>query len=1001
MKKLVSLLLALVMVCSLVPMTVYARNSYIVYEPTEDCQMTGISFTKENNPWLLWDVTFAEADGETVLKTEKNHPGLVGAEVVPSITFEGTSATFNGEPIVEGKTIKLKAENEIVVADTANHNFAEYTVIVTEESNGLPVVLLDTNGAKIETKVDYVDVKISILGADVYGAKNLYAAPGTSEDGAGIKLRGNSTMGYAKKPYRIKFDKKQDVLGLGKAKSWVLLADYLDPSSMRNQVAFNLANRINSNTAETTGFQVFSPRMKLVEVYLNGEYQGLYEMGDHMQANELRVAINELGDEEDKETKEKLYKDGELIGYFIEVEVQSRVLDEGEEGYEDWSDYSYITNVGSSSGKNQDPNKNDDVKEDALYFQFKLPEEPSAEHKKYITDLMQQVNDLILANDDAVWELVDMDSIIDWYIVNELFKNADSQMQSSIYFFKDGTLDEDGNEKENPNTKLYMGPVWDFDLGAGGVSYGKMDDPTGWRTKNDEYCGWFRELFEMDSFKTALEARWADLHEKEILEAVYDDMRNFESYASEAAIADFDLWHSTYVEEVNKTSWLTVPEISTDSVNWETHVDYFESYLKARIAWLDEQFGYAEETKLATKHENVDSLTYTAHYDGNSSQKYVVDLDVKLDELGYELDLTSTSKWNLKFNYTVTAKINGQTKTFTLTPSTMGDWQAPGGVFDGETNTPHAAGTYSDRKFDIAGALVWNLNNNQGASGVTKDNLSKYVTSLHFNYLTLEFNGAKVGNTATFSLKKQSDNSTVLSIEKTVLTGKPSIMGDAKAGMTLFASTTEILPFNASVTYQWYADGSKISGATGSSYKMTTNDIGKVITVKATGTDAFTGSVTSDPKTVVKNTRTSRFYSDDIQLEGVTANSITVSAAKDNVEFSIDGETWTKDGVFTGLDSNKVYSVYIRAAEHNTGAPGIMSDALYVTTLADETIKGDVNGSGEIQTKDAMWVLDQALEFATMTNETALYLSDMNDDGKINTLDARLILKEIVNNPEH
>ncbi len=990
MKKLISLLLAVVMICTLVPMTAFARNAYIAYNPTEDCQMTGISFTQADNPWLLWDVTFAEADGETVLKTEKDHPGLVGTDVIPSIDFVGTSATFNGKPIVEGETIKLKAENELVITDAVNHNFAEYTLIVTEESNGLPVVLIDTDGEAITTKTDYVKAHISVIGAEVYGADNIYYGDATKD---GIKLRGNSTMGYAKKPYRIKFTNKENVLGIASAKSWVLLADYLDPSSLRNQVAFNLANRVNSFTAESTGFQVFSPRMKLVEVYLNGEYQGLYEMGDHMQADKTRVNISEWGDEDSSSA-------GNEIGYFIEVEVQSRVLEEGAPDSEDWSDYSYITGVGSSSGKNQDPDKNDDVKQDALYFQFKLPEEPSEEHKAYITALMQKVNDKILANDASVWEIFDIDSVIDWYLVNELFKNADSQMQSSIYFFKNGELDSKGKPYENPNTKLYMGPVWDFDLGAGGVSYGKMDDPTGWRTNNDEYCGWFREMFEMDSFKSALEARWANLHKEGILDALFTDISYLEEFAGDAAIDNFDLWHDTYVEEVNKTSWLTVPAVSSDSTNWETHVDYFESYLKARIDWLDEQFGYSKKTVLTTKNEPVDTLTFTASKNGNVSQTYKVDKDVTLDQLALELDMTSTAKWNLAFNYTVTATINGKSQSFALTPSTKNDWQDEGNqIFDGKTGEYHKAGTYNDRRFTIAGAISWRLKDTYKISDATADNLSEYVTKVHFNEVTVELNGAVAGNTATFSLKNDKTHETALSIDKTVIVGKPSIMGDAKAGMTLFASNTEMLPYNALVTYQWYADGKAISGATGNSYKMTTNDIGKAITVKATGTDMYTGTVTSDAKTGAKYMRSSTYSAPT--LVNVTANSITVEKYQSTPEYSLDGKTWQTDTTFTGLNPNTVYKVYVRASEHNTGAPGAISEPLIVTTLADETvIKGDVNGSGKLDTTDATWVLDHALEFATMNNEKVLILSDVNSDGKINTLDARLILKEIVNSTE-
>ncbi len=976
MKKLLVLLLAAVMLFAVVPTTALARNAYIVYEPVDGCQMTAISFTKANNPWLLWDVNFIKVNGETVLQTEKDHPGLVGCEVIPSITFEGTSATFNGKPLVAGEAVTLKAENEIVIADTANHNYAEYTVLVTEESNGLPVVLIDTDGAEIATKTEYVDAEISVIGSETYEGKNFYSAV------AGIKLRGNSTMGYAKKPYRIKFDKKQDVLGMGKAKSWVLLADYLDPSSLRNQVAFNLATRVNAFTAETTGFQVFAPRMKLVEVYLNGKFQGLYEMGDHMQANELRVAINELGDEENDDGS-KPYNNGEEIGYFIEVEVESRVLQEGAEGYEDWSAYSYIENVGGTAQNGK------------LYFQFKLPEVPSPEQTAYITDYLQNVNDLILANDDAVWDLVDMDSLIDWYLVNELFKNADSQMQSSIYFFKDGTLDEDGNVKENPNTKLYMGPVWDFDLGAGGVSYGSMDDPTGWRTRNDEYCDWFRELFEMDSFKTAVDKRWADLHAEGILEAMYTDIESLEAFVSDAAKANYKLWHDTYIDEVTDT-WMTVPAVSTDSQSWETQVDYFEAYLRARIDWMDRQFGYdnKEEIVLDTKSEAVDSLTFTAASNGNVSQTYKINKDVSVDELALELDMNSTAKWNFEFHYTVNAKINGENVTFALTPSTMNDWQSSGNVFDGNTGVFHAPGIYNDRVVTVSGALVWRLNHDYNV-GASASNLADFITSLHLNSVKVYFESAQADDTATFSLKNTATDETALQIEKTVIIGKPSVMGDAKIGMTLFASNTEVLPYKATVTYQWYVDGVAISGETGNSYTATSDDFGKAITVKATGIGAYTGTVTSEPLTVGKYARTSTYNAPT--LVEVTSNSITIKPETNVPEYSLDGVNWQASTTFTNLDPNTVYTVYVRAAETNTGAAGVISDPLVVTTLADETIKGDVNGNEKLDTTDATWVLDQALDFAVMSNETALELSDMNDDGKINTLDARLILKAIVN----
>ena len=1014
MKKLISLLLAVVMICTLVPMTAFARNPYIAYDPTEDCKLNSISFTQTDNPWLLWDVTFAEADGETVLKTEKDHPNLVSTEVIPSIDFEGTSVTFNGKTVVEGKAITLKAENELIVRDDVNHNFAEYTLIVTEKTNGLPVVLVDTvddvDPADM-TKLEYTDANISVIGSDIYDAKDIYYAV------AGIKLRGNSTMGYAKKPFRIKFDKKQNVLGFGKAKSWVLLADYLDPSALRNQVAYKLADRVNKFTAEKTGFEVFSPRMNLVEVYVDDEFMGMYEMGDHMQANELRVNVNELGDEEDDETGEKLYNNGEEIGYFIEVEVKDRVLKEGKDGYEDWSDYSYVVDVlpegqwypqkvDDKDTENNYVIREDDMGKSVMYFQFKLPEEPSDEQKEYITEQMQQVNDLLMKNDEAVWDILDMDSVIDWYLVNELFKNADSQMQSSVYFFKDGTLDADGNEKENPNTKLYMGPVWDFDLGAGGVSYGKMDDPTGWRTNNDEYCAWFKKMFEMDSFKEAVEQRWADLHEEGILESMFTDISYLEEFAGDAAVDNFDLWHSTYIEEVNATSWMTVPAVSTESNNWETHVDYFEAYLKARIDWIDGQYGYngKTETVLGTKNEAVDTLTFTAPKKGNVSQTYIVNHDVTVDQLAFELDMVSDAPWNFIFDFTVNIKDNGKAYTISLTPQTKNDWHSSGNTYDGENGAYIEAGTFNDRVLTVSGALKWHLSQNYlNKMSTSKINLADYVTSMRLNKVTIAFEGAKAGDTATFSLTNDATGKTALVIDKTVITGKPSILGEPISGMTLFVSNTEVLPYNAPVTYQWYANGTAISGETSNSYTMKNSDIGKVITVKATATDMYTGTLTSDTKTVKKYPRTSTFDLNDPEkftVESIEVDRIVVSSKRNDVEFSIDGVNWQTDGTFKGLNPNTVYYVYMRGAEHDEGTPGKACGPYIVTTPTAETIKGDIDGSGKVDTTDAVWVLDHALEFAQMTNETVLDLSDVNSDGKINTLDARLILKAIVNSTE-
>ncbi len=561
MKKLLSIVLAVMLLCTMLPTSALAFDQYIVYSGQAGCQLTAWQFTQGLNPWLLWNVTFNTECDTRVWVTAKDHPNLVGRTVIPTFTFEGDAVTFNGEAIESGVSeIVLEAENELVITtDTAR---AEYQISITEETNGLPVVLIDTDGAPIPDKYDYVDSTISVLGADIYGGEDIYAAV------AGIKLRGNSTIAYDKKPYRIKFDKKQNVFGLGKAKSWVLLANYLDPAAMRNDVAYAFGERLNAVTTDMTGFSMYVPRMRPVEVYLNGEFKGLYDMGDHIQVDETRIDIDASGDELDDDDVQ-LFPEAN-VGYYLEIEDSSRVIPEYEiEG----TPYFIIRNT-NSSGKE-------------LYVQFKTPEFPSAEQVAYITDYLQTVNDLIRTQNEAVWDYIDMDGFIDWYLVNEVFKNTDSGFLSSIKMFKD----KDG--------KLSMGPVWDFDIGAGAVAYSDIDDPTGWRTRNEECCDWYSNLFEMEVFSEAVNARWAELHENGVFDAIFSDITALTAYLGDAAEDNYDLWHDSYVAAVNATGWLTVPEIQLTE-NWLVQTQYFTAYMKARIRWMDEQFDYSAPASSST-----------------------------------------------------------------------------------------------------------------------------------------------------------------------------------------------------------------------------------------------------------------------------------------------------------------------------------------------------------------------------------------------------------------
>lgn len=818
MKKLLSFLLVLAMLCTFVPTSVFAFDEYVIHKGQAGCRLTEFKLTEALNAQLLWDITFtaqseAQTEGRVLVSDKSNnidHPHIIGQSVIPTFTYEGTSMTFNGVAVTSDTTeVVLKAENEVVVYNGTT--YAEYVIVVNEQaSNGLPVVLIDTEGAAIPDKVNYVDSTISVLGSDIYGSEDIVAAV------AGIKLRGNSTMGYDKKPYRIKFDKKQNVFNLGKAKSWVLLANYLDPAAIRNEVAYNFATRLNAYTAESTGFQVYVPRVRAVEVYLNNQFLGLYDMGDHVQVDGTRIAIDESGDELD-DNDVQLYPQAD-VGYYLEVEDSSRVLAEYES---EGAPYFTIQNPGSDDGT-------------ALYVQFKTPEFPSTEQATYITNYLQQVNDLINAQDEAVWELIDMDSFIDWYLANEVFKNTDSNFLSSVKMFKDST---DGIA----NGKLCMGPVWDFDIGSGAVSY-IGESPTGWRTRSTENCAWYENLFQMNTFVTAVEKRWKEIRDNGIVEQIFTDIDNLTVSLGEAAEINYRLWHDNYKNNVYlngtqpSSGWVfTVPETCYNAAHWIEQARYMKAFMSGRIAWIDEQFGY-----------------------------------------------TASSR---------------------------------------------------------------------------------------------------------------------------TLSGKAVIIGTGEQDEKLTASTLGVYPEGATVKYQWYANGSAISGATSATYTPSSADIGKSITVKISGSGRYSGTLTSDAVTVTYDIS---YYqtSQKVPFVSKTATTITVMG-RTNYDVSVDGVNWiytasAQEVTFDNLTPSTLYAVRYRHPQSTYGDMGIPGDATYVITSVSEEappapsyIKGDADLSGALNTVDAKAILRHIAGANVLTGDN-LAAADYNGDGEVNTSDVRELLKYIV-----
>ncbi len=305
-----------------------------------------------------------------------------------------------------------KCYDNFIDFDAVKEN-KEVRLICEYSTTELPIINVDTAGEEINSKEDYVEMTFDIQNCD-----DEFTADG------GIRLRGNSTLNFDKKAYRIKFDKKQSFFGLEKAKSWVLLAEYLDPSALHNYAAFTIASELDGLT--------FTPSPHKVNLYLNGKFQGLYTLCEQVQENEGRLDIEV--DVSPTATK--------ITDYNFFVCMDSSVV--GDNGAEEGENYFYL----------------DDYDR---YFELKYPEKdafPTTEQfnsffnalKTYIQEVMDAYADLDYTKITA---LTDTQSLIDFWLVDEIMGELDHSSKSFNMYFESTNNGGDG--------KLKFGPVWDYD----------------------------------------------------------------------------------------------------------------------------------------------------------------------------------------------------------------------------------------------------------------------------------------------------------------------------------------------------------------------------------------------------------------------------------------------------------------------------------------------------------------------------------------------------------
>ncbi|MBR4926301.1 MAG: CotH kinase family protein [Prevotella sp.] len=382
----------------------------------------------------------------------------------------------------------------------------------------LPTVSIHTeNNVEPFDKETEIPSQLTIISDD--GTKLLSEAGSTRE-------RGNFSRTFPKRPYRIKFDAKQNVLDApAKAKKWTLINNYGDKTLMRNLLAFHLSRILE---------MPYTPYGTAVDVFLNGEYKGCYQLCDQIQVHKKRVNITEMTPEDNS---------GEALtgGYLIEVDAYA-------DQELSWFTSDYNTRV-----------------------TIKSPDEDeiTTQQKNYIRNHYSKM--------EKSWRTyLDTDTYLRHFIVGEMSGNTDTYW--SVYMYK-----------QRGDDKIYTGPVWDFDLAFenDNRTY-PINNHSQWVFQYGSYEGYMRTLTNNIT---------NDSNAKAKLISIWDKARhNGLDEESLLAYVDDLSQQLNRSQELNFTRWPIMNEyIHQNPVIWgsyQAEVNNVKNYIKDRIAWIDNKLGY-------------------------------------------------------------------------------------------------------------------------------------------------------------------------------------------------------------------------------------------------------------------------------------------------------------------------------------------------------------------------------------------------------------------------
>lgn len=483
---------------------------------------------KEMNPYIGGDISAELVSGSLKLSSARENPFVIDGNYIDvyvgyADTISPLEAKISYELSGEGtaEIIEKDGTSYCMVTDSEGKSRG-YKLNLIEKTYQLPVISIETeNHTAITSKEEKIPGTLSMdyNGTETYSNLNDCTMV--------IRGRGHSSWKLPKKPYKIKFEEKVSLFGLTAAKEWVLQPNHADKSLIRNKLAMDMGNVLDE--------VLFTPHAYNVDVFVNGEYMGVYTLVEQIEVKDGRIPGE---------------KDGTAV------------------------DTDYLLELG---GDEEATSFGTNIFHGVLlkFIEIKNPDTDviSKEQYEYIRNYVKNADRAVMEL-NGYEEYIDVPSVIDWFILNEFSYNVDGTFHRSDYLLK------------KQGGKLYMATYWDYDYAFGNFwrDSAAFDEWICLGNENtDGYIeeNWCSYLLQDPVFTAQLKERWAQVGDK-LYRTAMNTIEEAEKNVAPSAEENFARWPGILGKKI-QYEFKKTAAIKT----YEGQLDYLRDYIKQRYEWMD------------------------------------------------------------------------------------------------------------------------------------------------------------------------------------------------------------------------------------------------------------------------------------------------------------------------------------------------------------------------------------------------------------------------------